>query len=426
MYDLIKKKRDGGQLSPKEIAFFLEGFVAGEIPEYQVAALMMAVYFQGMEKEETMALVKGMIESGDQIDLSDIKGTIVDKHSTGGVGDKTSIVLTPLVASMGIPVGKLSGRGLGHTGGTLDKLESIPGFNTNLAIKEFKSLVKQHGIALTGQSANLVPADRKLYALRDVTATVENFSMIAGSIMSKKIAGGAQKIVLDVKCGRGAFMKNLEDATKLAELLVEIGDGMGRETVAIISNMNQPLGKAVGNALEVNEAVEALAGNGPGDLLELCLKLGAEMVSLANGTDVDEARKSLEARIEDGSAKETFNQWVKAQGGTSLDLQVGVLSEDVTAKQSGYIVGIDSEKVGIASMLTGAGRQVAGDSIDYGAGILLTKKIGDKVEAGEKIAGLFGNDANKLEEGTRQLSECFEIGEAKPEPFQLILGEVRK
>jgi len=384
-----------------------------------------------MSSGETLELVKGMVNSGEVLDHSDIPGMIVDKHSTGGVGDKTSIAIAPLVAAAGIPVAKLSGRGLGHTGGTLDKLESIPGFQTSLSIDKFKNLVRKNGIALAGQTANLVPADKKLYALRDVTATVENFSLIAASVMSKKIAGGAKKIVLDVKCGKGGFMKTLADASKLADMMVEIGNGMDRETVALISNMDQPLGLAVGNSVEVKEAIDVLRGGGPADLLELSVRLGSMMLVLAGlAANESEGEIILKKKIADGSALEKFRVWVESQGGdprvaddTSL-LPLSRIRKKLLSPVDGYIHSMDCEQIGRASMLAGAGRQVQGDQIDFGAGIILVKKTGDKVLKGEEIAEIIASDETRANAAFQLLGTCFATSEFPPDSYDLILSRL--
>lgn len=403
MYDLIMKKRNGGVLSRKEIQYMVMGFTNGEIPDYQMSAMMMAIYFQGMNEQETLDLTMVMSESGDTLDLSGIHGVKCDKHSTGGVGDKVSLILGPMAAAAGIPVAKMSGRGLGHTGGTIDKLESITGFQTSMKQEDFIKQVNEIGIALVGQTAHLAPADKKIYALRDVTATVDNMSLIASSIMSKKLAAGADTIVLDVKCGNGAFMKTLEDAKKLAETMVKIGQGAGKKTIAVISDMNEPLGYAVGNALEVAEAVEVLKGNGEPRLTELCITLGAYMLY---GTglckEIEDGRKKMEEVLENHSAYEKFLSFVAAQGGDIEELKNteslihADYVVDVKASENGYISGIDAEETGMAALMLGAGRETKESKLDYSAGFRLLKKTGDKVAKGENIALLYANEEEKI------------------------------
>lgn len=431
MVDLILKKRNGGVLSKAEIGWLIDGYAREEIPAYQVSALMMAIYFQGMNPTETSELVKAMIASGDTIDLSGIQGVKVDKHSTGGVGDKTSIVLGPMVAAAGVPVGKLSGRGLGHTGGTLDKLESFSGFQIELEMEDFIQNVNEIGIAIAGQTARLVPADKMLYALRDVTGTVENVSLIAGSIMSKKIASGCDAIVLDVKTGAGAFMKTPEQAFELAQAMVNIGGDLGRKTVAIVSDMEQPLGRAVGNALEVKEAIATLQGNGPADLVEICLELGAHMLVLGGKAESEaEARKILEGTIADGSALNKLRELIAAQGGDASQVDhpenlPGAAHEmEVLATESGFVTRLEAADVGVASMLLGAGRETKQSEIDLGAGIYLLRKCGEAVEKGEAVARLYSNDAAKLAEGAAMLQSAYHFGAEAPESRPLIFGEV--
>ncbi|MDE7044760.1 MAG: pyrimidine-nucleoside phosphorylase, partial [Acetatifactor sp.] len=393
MYDIIMKKRNGGELSRDEIDFFVEGYTKGEIPDYQVSALMMAIYFRKMTEGETLALTMAMANSGDMLDLSRIDGIKVDKHSTGGVGDKTSLALTPMVAACGIPVAKMSGRGLGHTGGTIDKLESFSGFSTALTTEQFIDNVNRIGIAIMGQTADLAPADKKLYALRDVTATVDNMSLIASSIMSKKLAAGADAIVLDVKTGSGAFMKEEADAKALAEEMVRLGRNAGRTTIAVISDMDQPLGYAVGNALEVKEAIETLKGNGPKDFVELCMTLGSQML-IAGGKarDKEEAFAKLHAVIEDGSALKKLAEFVEAQGGdpravydTELLPKASVIRE-IKSPAEGYISHIACDEVGICSLILGGGRETKESGIDLSVGIVLQKKAGDFVKKGDTLA----------------------------------------
>lgn len=402
MYDIIMKKRNGGELSKEEICFFVDGYTKGEIPDYQVSALMMAIYFQKMSQQETSDLTMAMAQSGDILDLSAIRGIKVDKHSTGGVGDKTSLALTPMVAACGIPVAKMSGRGLGHTGGTIDKLESFPGFNTAMTTEQFIDNVNKIGIAIMGQTADLAPADKKLYALRDVTATVDNLSLIASSIMSKKLAAGADAIVLDVKTGSGAFMKEEKDARALAEEMVRIGKSAGRKTIAVISDMDQPLGRAVGNALEVKEAIDTLKGHGPADFVELCLTLGSQML-LAGGRAQTEssARGMLQEAIDTGSALKKLAEFVEAQGGDSRSvydtdlLPKARLIQPIPAPASGYVSRIVCDEVGICSLILGGGRETKESEIDLSVGLVLCKKVGDRVEAGEPLAMLHANDPGK-------------------------------
>ncbi|HAR5541899.1 TPA: pyrimidine-nucleoside phosphorylase [Staphylococcus aureus] len=398
MIDIIEKKRDGHTLTTEEINFFIDGYVKGDIPDYQASSLAMAIYFQDMNDDERAALTMAMVNSGDMIDLSDIKGVKVDKHSTGGVGDTTTLVLAPLVAAVDVPVAKMSGRGLGHTGGTIDKLEAIDGFHVEIDEATFVKLVNENKVAVVGQSGNLTPADKKLYALRDVTGTVNSIPLIASSIMSKKIAAGADAIVLDVKTGSGAFMKTLEDAEALAHAMVRIGNNVGRNTMAIISDMNQPLGRAIGNALELQEAIDTLKGQGPKDLTELVLTLGSQMVVLANKAEtLEEARALLIEAIDSGAALEKFKTFIKNQGGdkTVIDhperLQQAQYQIEYKAKKSGYVTELVSNDIGVASMMLGAGRLTKEDDIDLAVGIVLNKKIGDKVEEGESLLTIHSN-----------------------------------
>lgn len=421
MYDIIMKKRNGGELSPEEIRFFVEGYTRGEIPDYQVSALMMAIYFQGMTKAETHALTMAMAESGELLDLSGIHGVKVDKHSTGGVGDKTSLSLTPMVAACGIPVAKMSGRGLGHTGGTIDKLESFAGFSTELSAEQFIENVNRIGIAIMGQTADLAPADKKLYALRDVTATVDNLSLIASSIMSKKLAAGADAIVLDVKTGSGAFMKREEDALALAQEMVDIGTAAGRRTVAVISDMDQPLGRAVGNALEVKEAIATLNGQGPEDFTELCLTLGSQML-IAGGRaeDAGTARAMLQKVIADGSALRKLAEFVAAQGGDSEAvyhpelLPRAKMVQSIPAPVGGYVQHIACDEIGICSLILGGGRETKESMIDLSVGLILEKKVGDYVEAGEPLAWLHCNDEEKGRAAAERFVRAYTIGDDKP------------
>lgn len=425
---LIEKKRDGGELTEQEIETLIQGYTNGNIPDYQMAAWAMAVYFRGMTEQETAALTLAMARSGETVDLSGIPGIKVDKHSTGGVGDKTTLVLAPLVAACGVPVAKMSGRGLGHTGGTIDKLESIPGFTTDLSRQQFLAQVNEIGVAVAGQTANIAPADKKLYALRDVTATVASIPLIASSVMSKKIAAGADAIVLDVKTGSGAFMKTLEDAVQLAEAMVKIGKEIGRETIAVISNMDQPLGYAIGNALEVKEAIEALRGDGPSDLKKLCLELGTHMLR-ASGivNSEEEARARLEEIWASGRALEKFKAWITAQGGDAsvVDAPEQLLGADtivtVHAQSSGFVAAIDAERIGVAAMMLGAGRETIEDQIDPAVGIVLSKKVGDFVEKGETLAELHVNGRKRDPGAIMQMVEkAYTWSEQAPENVPLV------
>lgn len=427
MYDIIMKKRNGGILTTEEINFFIEGYTKGEIPDYQISALMMAVYFQGMNEAETLSLTMAMAKSGDMLDLSEIKGIKVDKHSTGGVGDKTSLSLTPMVAACGIPVAKMSGRGLGHTGGTIDKLESFEGFTTGITREQFIENVNTIGISIMGQTADLAPADKKLYALRDVTATVDNMSLIASSIMSKKLAAGADAIVLDVKTGSGAFMQAEEDALALAREMVKIGNNAGRNTIAVVSDMDQPLGFAVGNALEVKEAIDTLRGEGPADFVELCMTLGSQMLIAGGRAKTDaEAKAMLQQVIEDGSALKKLAEFVEAQGGDAAavydtsKLPKASIIEAVEATQSGYISKIACAEVGICSLILGGGRETKESEIDLAVGIVLTKKVSDYVEKGETIAYIHANDAEKLKAAKERFLQAYTFSEAAPEKSVMI------
>lgn len=431
MVDLIAKKRDGLELAEEEIRFIVDGYTKGEIPDYQMSAFAMAVYFQNMTAKERAVLTMAMAESGEMLDLSEIEGIKVDKHSTGGVGDKTTLALAPLVASCGVPVAKMSGRGLGHTGGTIDKLESIPGFQTEMENERFIELVNKNKIAVIGQTANLAPADKKLYSLRDVTATVNSIPLIASSIMSKKIAAGADAIVLDVKTGTGAFMKNLDDAKKLAEAMTEIGHNLGRKTVAIISDMNQPLGYAVGNALEVKEAIDLLHGNGPKDLLELCLTLGSHMVYLAKkASSLSEARKMLLDKIQSKEAVQKMKQFIISQGGDDRIADMPDLLPQakykiaVKADQSGYVAKIFADQIGLSSMLLGAGRKTKDSPIDLAVGIVLHKKIGDKVTSGDALATIHANQ-NDVSEIIEKVKTAYTISDERVERPPLIYDVIQ-
>jgi|LGOV01.1.fsa_nt_gb pyrimidine-nucleoside phosphorylase len=409
VYDLITKKKHGVKLSKEEINYIIEGYVSGDIPDYQISSLLMAIYFKGMDLEETIDLTEAMINSGDVVDLSHIKGITADKHSTGGVGDKTSLVLLPLMASCGLKVSKMSGRGLGHTGGTLDKLESIPGFNINLTKEEMFSVVNSVGFAIAGQTANLVPADKKLYALRDVTATVDNISLIASSIMSKKIASGADNIILDVKIGSGAFMKDIDHAVKLAETMVSIGKGFNRNVGVVLTNMEEPLGKAVGNSLEVIEAVNTLKGNGPEDFTELCIFLNSVMLKLTGiVSNIEEGRLKTNEVLESGKSLEKFREFISSQGGNieyideTNKFNSSTYSYGMVSPEDGYIEAIDAEKIGICSLMSGAGRETKESEINYSAGIFLCKKTGNQVKKGELLGTVY-TDSNGIEEELRAM-----------------------
>ncbi len=433
MYDIIMKKRNGGELSKEEIDFFVEGYTRGEIPDYQASALMMAIYFRKMTKKETLALTMAMAQSGDMLDLSGIRGIKVDKHSTGGVGDKTSLALAPMVAACGVTVAKMSGRGLGHTGGTIDKLESFPGFTTSLTAERFTENVNRIGMAIMGQTADLAPADKKLYALRDVTATVDNMSLIASSIMSKKLAAGADAIVLDVKTGSGAFMKEEKDARALAEEMVSIGNSAGRRTVAVISDMDQPLGRAVGNALEVREAIDTLRGKGPEDFTELCLTLGSRMLAAGGRAPGEEAaRQMLAAAIEDGRALRKLAEFVEAQDGDAAAVYDPELLPKAKiirpiAARDGYISRIICDQVGICSLILGGGRETKESGIDLSVGLVLCRKVGDYVRAGEPLAMLHANEESRAQEaGRRYLEACTIAGRSSGESWNRSAGRAGK
>ena len=426
-YELIQKKRDGGALTAEEIDGFVQEFVSGTVPDYQMSAFLMAVFFRGMTAEETTALTLAMVRSGETLDLSAIRGTKVDKHSTGGVGDKTSLVLIPLVAAAGAPVAKLSGRGLGHTGGTLDKLEAIPGFTTELSAEAFIQQVNEIGCAIAGQTADLVPADKRLYALRDVTATVDSIPLIAASVMSKKIAAGSDGIVLDVKTGSGAFMKSLDGSRDLAKIMVAIGRQTGRRTVALISDMDQPLGHAVGNALEVREAIETLAGEGPDDLRELCVALGAQMLVLAGVTgSLKDAGAILVRLLSDGRALDKFREMIRAQGGdpACVDdperLPQAPVSMPVSASSTGVVTAIDAEGIGLAAMRLGAGRAKKEDIIDPAVGIVLKKKVRENVNRGEALVQIHAGDRGRAEQALALVQAAYTIGRTPPPTRPLI------
>ncbi|MBU5466317.1 pyrimidine-nucleoside phosphorylase [Virgibacillus sp. MSJ-26] len=423
MYDIIEKKRDGLELNQEEIQFFIDGYTSNEIPDYQVSALLMAIFLQGMRAKERALLTMAMAESGDQIDLSAISGVKVDKHSTGGVGDTTTLILAPLVASLGVPVAKMSGRGLGHTGGTIDKLEAIPGFHVEITNDEFIDLVNTNKVAVVGQSGNLTPADKKIYGLRDVTATVSSIPLIASSIMSKKIASGADAIVLDVKTGTGAFMKELQDAEELAHAMVSIGNHVGRNTMAVISDMSQPLGRAIGNALEIQEAIDTLKNEGPEDLTELCLTLGSQMVVLGGKVEtVEEARELLKESLSNGSALKYFKTMLKAQGGDNKVVDEPSLLPraefkiDLPAPASGFVSNMVADDIGVAASMLGAGRTTKDSVIDLAVGLVLHKKVGDKVEEHEPLLTIYSNNQD-IEAVKDKLYDSIQISEeavAKP------------
>lgn len=431
MYDIIKKKRDGFELSKEEIEIFAFGAADGSVPDYQLSAMLMAIYFNGMTKRETANLTVAMANSGDTVDLSGLDAITADKHSTGGVGDKTTLVVAPIVAACGIKVAKMSGRGLGHTGGTVDKLESIPGYKTTLSKEEFFAAAASSGMSVIGQSGNLAPADKKLYAIRDVTATVESIPLIASSIMSKKIAAGAECIVLDVKVGSGAFMKTKEQAEELAREMIDIGTAAGRKTAAVISNMDVPLGKNVGNSLEVIEAIETLKGNGPEDLKTLCIELAANMLALAGKGSLEECKALALNTLENGKAFNTFKACVAAHGGNTDYIDNPSLFEkakyslEITADADGYISAMNSERIGNAACMLGAGRKTKEDSIDPAAGLEILAKTGDKVCKGDILATLYTNDEKLFAAAAAEYRAAITLSETCPEVMPIILGNVR-
>lgn len=430
MYDILAKKRDGGILTDEEIQFFIDGYVSGAIPDYQASALLMAIFLKGMTPHETAALTRSMAQSGDLVDLSSIDGIKVDKHSTGGVGDKTTLIVAPVVASLGVRVAKMSGRGLGHTGGTVDKLESIPGFRTTLDREAFFDVVRRVGVSVIGQSGNLAPADKKLYALRDVTATVNSIPLIASSIMSKKIAAGSDRILLDVKTGSGAFMKTLEDSIALAKEMVSIGEHVGRRTVALITDMDRPLGCAIGNALEVCEACETLQGRGPADLTEVCIELAANMLWLAEKGELAQCRSLAKQQIANGEAFAKLKEMVQAQGGDTSVLDDpsrfdrSNVCYEVLAQREGFLYAMDTERFGIASMELGAGREKKEDPIDYSAGIVLRKKVGDFVRKGEVLASFYSSEESKCRTAEQTFTQALRIQDARPKQTALIYARV--
>lgn len=432
MYDLIEKKRDGLKLTNKEIKWFVNGYTCGEIPDYQASAMLMAIYLKGLDNDETSCLTLEMAHSGDMLDLSDIPGVKVDKHSTGGVGDKTTLVIAPIVAACGVPVAKMSGRGLGHTGGTVDKLESIPGLKTELSPEEFFATVKKTGVAVVAQSGNLAPADKKLYALRDVTATVESIPLIAASVMSKKIAAGADAILLDVKVGSGAFMKTTESALELAKTMTEIGSSVGRETVALVTNMDIPLGNAIGNALEIAEVVQVLSGTGPRDLTDICVTLASDMLVLAQKGDPETCRALVSEALSSGRALEKLEEMVAAQHGdvsaiqNTVNFAAAAHVLEVTAPAGGFVTAIDAAKCGVASLLLGAGRRTKESVIDYSAGVILVKKPGDTVEPGDVLGRLYTSDAGLLEGAKETFLSAYTIGKTAPEHQKTVFARVTR
>lgn len=432
IYDIIEKKRDGFSLSETEINYFVSEYAKGNIPDYQISALLMAIFINKMDDNETLALTKAIIDSGETVDLSEINGIKVDKHSTGGVGDSTTLILGPMVAACGVPFVKMSGRGLGHTGGTLDKLESISGFRVNLSRKEFTDIANEINISICSQTANITPADKKLYALRDVTATVDNLSLIASSIMSKKLAIKSDGIVLDVKVGSGAFMKSIKDAEKLAREMVNIGKNYGRKTIAVVTNMDQPLGNAVGNSLEVKEAVETLKGRGPSDLQELCIVLGSKLLVLAGRVSKEsEGRILLENTIDNGSAYDKFLDMVKYQGGDiSMIENVDLLPKaeyvlEVKSRNKGYVKSINAEEIGRCALSLGAGRENLDTKIDLAAGLVLNKKVDDLIEIGDTLAYIHTNDMDKGKRAYEEILNIYRLGDKNPESQKLILEEIK-
>lgn len=431
IYDVITHKRDKKELTKEEIEYFVNGFTSGEIADYQASALLMAIVLNGMTVKETSYLTEVMARSGDMADLSKIEGIKVDKHSTGGVGDKTTLVVAPIVASFGVPVAKMSGRGLGHTGGTIDKLESIKDFSIALSVDQFVENVNKIKIAVVGQTGNLAPADKKMYALRDVTATVESIPLIASSIMSKKIAGGADAIVLDVKCGSGAFMKNIESARELAKIMVSIGNEVKRKVVAVITNMDEPLGNAIGNALEIKEAIDTLKGGGPEDFRIICIELATQMICLATGIDEKEIREEVKQKLINGEAYNKFREFIKAQNGDiSVIDNIDLLPTSKNMIQlycnnEGYVESINAEKLGIASMMLGGGRAKKEDTIDYGVGVIVHKKVGDFVKKDEVIATIHANDLSKFEEVKQTILDAYKLSNREVKKPTLIYDIVK-
>ncbi|MDP4134079.1 MAG: thymidine phosphorylase [Bacillota bacterium] len=431
MYDILVKKRDGKVLSDDEINFFVKGATDGGIPDYQISALLMAIYLRGMTDKETLSLTKAMELSGDTVDLSGIDGVTVDKHSTGGVGDKTSLIVAPIVASLGGKVAKMSGRGLGHTGGTIDKLESIKGFNTSLTPDEFLKQVKEIGISIVGQTGNLAPADKKFYGIRDVTATIDSLPLICSSIMSKKLASGASAIVLDVKTGSGSFMKTLDDSRTLAKKMVDIGAMAGRKVAAVITNMDIPLGKAVGNALEVKEAIEVLKGQGPDDLTKVCITLSSVMIGFVTGEDEKTCLLKAEDAIRSGIALSKFKEFVAYQGGdiTGIDdtelLPKAKFKYELKSQRSGFITHMETDEIGLSSVMLGAGREKKEDKIDMGAGIIIEKKTGDEVSAGDVLCVMYADDESKFTTSASRYLNALTIGDEKPDKKSTVLDIIR-
>lgn len=432
MIDIIDHKKHGKELTKEEIKFFIDGYVKGTIPDYQASALLMAIYFNKMTEQETLDFTLAVRDSGDVIDLSDIKGIKVDKHSTGGVGDKTTLVIAAMVASFGVKMAKMSGRGLGHTGGTIDKMESIPGLKTSLEGKEFIDQVNNIGVSVIGQTGNLAPADKKLYSLRDVTSTVDSIPLIACSIMSKKLAAGSDAILLDVKTGSGAFMKTLDDAIDLAKEMVSIGENAGKSTVALITEMDIPLGHNIGNSLEVIEALETLKGEGPKDLTDVCIELASNLLYMADVDSLENTRKMAKKCLEDGSAFNKMVEFVEAQGGDSSYIkdtskfEKAKFEHEVKAKEDGYVFEMDTEKIGISSVILGSGRQTKDDIIDFQAGIRLEKKTGDEVSKGDTLAILYTNDESSIEASQDLIYEAYKIKSEKPNMNPLVLARVGK
>lgn len=429
-YDIIAKKRHGLALSGEEIDFFVSEYTSGGIPDYQASALLMAICTQGMSAEETARLTAAIAASGDRVDLSCFGNLTVDKHSTGGVGDKTTLVVAPLAASLGCKVAKMSGRGLGHTGGTVDKLESFPGYTTSLPSEEFLDTVRRIGVSVVGQSGNLAPADKKIYALRDVTATVDSIPLIASSIMGKKLAAGAHSIVLDVKCGSGSFMKTPREAEELARAMVDIGRKNGRAVSALITNMDAPLGSAIGNIIEVREAIDTLRGGGPDDLRDICIALAAEMAHLSLGIDTETAHSRATAALSSGAALAKFKEWISAQGGdvSYIDepekFDTAPCAAELKAEVDGYIMAMDTERIGLASVALGAGRAAKGDAIDFTAGIILKKKTGDTVKRGDTLALLCSSGEERLAAAKADLQSAITVGEARPAEIPLIIKRI--
>ncbi len=431
VFDIIKNKRDGKILSKNEIDYFVSEYTKGNIPDYQISALLMAIYYKGMSIDEICNLTFAIRDSGDKLDFSNIKGVRVDKHSTGGVGDKTSLIIAPIVASLGVKVAKMSGRGLGHTGGTIDKLESIPNFNTSLSESEFIKIVNEIGVAIISQSKNLAPADKKLYALRDVTATIDSIPLIASSIMSKKLCADDDCIVLDVKCGSGAFCKTLKESKRLAKIMVEIGKNAGKKTIAVITNMNVPLGNSIGNSLEVIEAVNVLKGKGPSDLTQICIILASHMLYLSGKGSLSECELLVKESISSGKALETLIKMVKAQGGDEsviIDTEKfkkAKYKKVVRSLNSGYIYNVDAEGYGTASLILGGGRNTIEDSLDYSAGIILQKKVGDYVLQGEEIATIYSDNEKSLDTAEKKLLESTVVKNKKPRKQKLVLDIIK-